>query len=95
MDLNPQPANSWTLQGGPDELADYCRSSTGKPRTILPNISLSIRVQLKQRVYTTVRATSVAYDDNGFLINSLLGVACLSIPRVLYVPQNSRLPCPI
>ena len=33
MDLNPQPANPWTLQGGPYELADYCRSSTGKPRT--------------------------------------------------------------
>ena len=90
MDINPQPASSWTLQGGPDKLADYRCSSTGKPQTnvlVLPNISLSIRMQLKQRVYTTVGTTSVADDDNGFLINTLLGVACLSILRVLYVPK--------
>lgn len=33
MDLNPQPPTLWTLKGGPYELAEYCRSSSGKPRT--------------------------------------------------------------
>lgn len=33
MDLNPHPPNLWTLEGGPYEIADYCRSSGGKSRT--------------------------------------------------------------
>lgn len=33
MDLNPFPSRPWTLDGGPYELADYCRSIVGKPRT--------------------------------------------------------------
>lgn len=35
MDLNPHPPTEWTLDTGPYELADYCRSSDGKSRTNL------------------------------------------------------------
>lgn len=51
MDLNPQ-SDIWSMEKGPFELADYCLSTEGKPRTnvlLLLNAWLDSKEQLEER----------------------------------------------
>ncbi|EJC98131.1 hydrolase [Fomitiporia mediterranea MF3/22] len=49
MDLNPRPPTLWTLKDGPYEMANYCRSTEGKPRT---NILLLLNAWLDSKEVT-------------------------------------------